>query len=64
MTNSSALHTPLLQQALSLGLAVVVTAGLLAGTLGLAAGDQDALMARQATQPMQATASLQLPGHA
>ncbi len=64
MTTSPALNTPLLQHALSLGLAVVVTAVLLAGTLGLAADDQAALMARQAAQPAQAAAALHLPGRA
>ncbi len=49
--STTPLHTTLSQQALSLGLAAVLTAGVLAGLLGLAGGDQAAVLAQQ-MQPM------------
>lgn len=42
-----ALQTPVSQQLLSLAAAALVTAGVLAGLLGLAGGDQAALLAHQ-----------------
>lgn len=60
MTTPRQLHTTLTQQALSLGLAALVTTGVLAGVLGLAAADQGALMARQATSAPQAIAAVLL----
>jgi hypothetical protein len=54
MTTTRSLQTTLSQQVLSLGLAALVTTGVLAGVLGLAADDQAALMARQASSAPQA----------
>lgn len=59
--STTPLHTTLSQQALSLGLAAAVTAGVLAGLLGLAGGDQAALMAQQALHAPQAIATVLLP---
>jgi hypothetical protein len=65
MTTTRSLQTPLSQQVLSLGLAALVTVGALAGVLGLAAPDQDALMAQMARQaasaPQAIAAVLVLP---
>ncbi|MBL8350258.1 MAG: hypothetical protein JNL87_08065 [Burkholderiaceae bacterium] len=47
MTQARPLQTPLTQQALALALAAVVTFGVLAGVLGLAAGDPAAQLARE-----------------
>lgn len=58
MTTARSLQTTLSQQVLSLGLAALVTAGVLAGVLGLAADDHAALMARQASSAPQAIAAL------
>ena len=45
--NHPALHTPRIQQALSLVGSLVVTTALLAGVLGLAGGEQAAQLAQQ-----------------
>ena len=58
MTTTRSLQTTLSQQVLSLGLAALVTIGALAGVLGLAAPDQAALMARQASSAPQAIAAV------
>ena len=50
MTTHRTLHAPLSLQALSMALAVLVTAGLLGSVLGIAAEDQAALMASPASQ--------------
>jgi hypothetical protein len=47
MTTCRALQTPLSQQALALGLAGVVTFGLLAGVLGEAGSDRSTELAQQ-----------------
>ena len=59
--STTPLNTTLAQQALSLGLAAVVTAGVLAGLLGLAGADQAALMAQQQLHAPQAIATVLLP---
>jgi hypothetical protein len=46
------------QQALALGLSALVTAGILAGLLGLAGSDNAALLAQQRQQRQQAEAPL------
>ena len=46
-TTATALLIPVSQQLLSLAAAALVTAGVLAGLLGLAGGDQAALLAHQ-----------------
>lgn len=56
MTDPRSLYTTLSQQALSLVLAVAVTASVLAGVVGLAASDQSALMAAQAPSAHHAVA--------
>lgn len=53
-----ALHTPLTQHALALGLAAVVTFGVLSAVLGEAAGDGAALLAQQAQARPQALATV------
>lgn len=58
MTTDRALHTSLSQQALSLALALLVTAGALSAVLGLAADDQGALVAHQSNQTPQAIAAM------
>lgn len=58
MTTVNALHTPLSQQALSLVLALLVTAGSLGTVLGLAADDQAALFAHQANQADQTSQAI------
>ena len=55
------LHTTLSQQALSLGLAAMVTAGVLTSLLGLAGGDQAALQAQQMQRAPQAIATVLAP---
>jgi len=59
--STTPLHTALSQQALSLGLAAVVTAGVLAGLLGLAGGDQAAALAQQMQHAPQAIATVLAP---
>ena len=59
--STTPLNTTLAQQALSLGLAAVATAGVLAGLLGLAGADQAALMAQQLPHAPQAIATVLLP---
>ncbi|MES2715172.1 MAG: hypothetical protein V4795_05375 [Pseudomonadota bacterium] len=56
MTSPRTLHTSLPQQALSLGLAAVVTAALLSGVLGLAGADQAAQLAQRLQAAPQAIA--------
>ncbi len=58
MTTARALHTSLSQQALSLALALLVTAGSLGAVLGLAADDQAALVAHQANQASQTSQAI------
>jgi len=58
MTTVRALHTPLSQQALSLALALLVTAGALSAVLGLAAEDQVALLAHQTNPSPQVIAAM------
>lgn len=55
-----ALQQALRQQALALGLAAVVTAGMLSGLLGLAQGDQAAQLAQQMRAVPQAVAAVPL----
>ena len=55
------LHATLSQQALSLGLAAMVTAGVLASLLGLADADQAALLAQQMQHAPQAIATVLAP---
>lgn len=57
MTTTRTLQTPLSQQALALGLAAVVTFGLLAGVLGEAAGDTSARLAQRLQPVPQAIAT-------
>ena len=59
--STTPLHATLSQQTLSLGLAAVVTAGVLAGLLGLASGDQVASLAQQMPHAPQAIATVLLP---
>ena len=47
MTTTRALHTSLARRALSLGLAALVTAGVLGGLTGLADADHAALLAQR-----------------
>ncbi len=54
-TTTTALQTPVSQQLLSLAAAALVTAGVLAGLLGLAGGDQAALLAHQIQAAPQAS---------
>ena len=58
MTTVRALHTSLSQQALSLALALLLTAGSLGAVLGLAADDQAALVAHQANQANQTSQAM------
>ena len=53
MSTHRTLHAPLSQQALSLAMAMLMTAGLLGSVLGIAANDQAALMANQASPASQ-----------
>lgn len=55
MTTPRTLQTPLSQQALALGLAAVVTFGLLAGVLGEAGSDRSTELAQQLRPVPQAT---------
>ena len=55
MTTPRTLQTPLSQQVLALGLAAVVTFGLLAGVLGEAGSDRSTELAQQLRPVPQAT---------
>ena len=55
ITPTTALQTPVSQQLLSLAAAALVTAGVLAGLLGLAGGDQAAQLAHQIQAAPQAS---------
>ena len=57
MTTPRALHTTLPQQALALGLAAMVTFGVLAGVLGEAGGDRSTELAQQLRPVPQAIAT-------
>jgi hypothetical protein len=58
MTTPRALQTALSQQALALGLAAVVTFGLLAGVLGEAGSDRASALAQQLQPAPQAIVTL------
>lgn len=58
------LHTPLSQQVLSLGLAAVVTAGVLASMLGLAGAEHASVLAQQMQHAPQAIATVLVPHQA
>lgn len=58
MTTARTLQASLSQQALSLGLAAVLTAGVLAGLLGLAGSDASAQLAQRLQATPQAIASV------
>ena len=59
MTTHRTLHAPLSLQALSMALAVLVTAGLLGSVLGIAAEDQAAQMASSASSASSASPASQ-----
>ena len=58
MTTTRQLQASRSQQALSLGLAALVTAGVLSGLLGLAAADQSAQLAQRLQATPQAIAQV------
>jgi hypothetical protein len=58
MTTPRALQTTATQHALSLGLAVLVTAGVLSGVLGLAGADHAAQLAQRQQATPQAIAQV------
>ena len=64
MMTHPALQQAVRQQALALGLAAVVTAGVLSGLLGLSHGEQAAQLAQQMLVAPQVVATVPLDGAA